>query len=97
MVIFSSDVFNRISLSYTNFMILNFFDITIQEMVTHSGALAWKIPRTEETGGLQSMGSQRVRHARAIYLLTYLHTMDKEAEKYIQRKRKTYMLTISST
>ena len=33
-----------------------------QEMVTHSSILAWKIPRTEEPGGLWSMGSQRVRH-----------------------------------
>ena len=29
-------------------------------MATHSSILAWEIPRTEETGGLQSMGSQRV-------------------------------------
>ena len=27
-------------------------------MATHSSILAWKIPRTEEPGGLQSMGSQ---------------------------------------
>ena len=33
-----------------------------KEMATHSCILAWKIPRTEEPGGLQSMGSQRVRH-----------------------------------
>ena len=31
-------------------------------MATHSSILAWKIPRTEEPGGLQSMGSQRVGH-----------------------------------
>ena len=30
-------------------------------MATHSSILAWRIPWTEETGGLQSMGSQRVR------------------------------------
>ena len=30
-------------------------------MATHSSMLAWRIPRTEEPGGLQSMGSQRVR------------------------------------
>ena len=29
-----------------------------KEMETHSSILAWKIPRTEEPGGLQSMGSQ---------------------------------------
>ena len=32
-----------------------------KEMATHSSILAWKIPWTEEPGGLQSMGSQRVR------------------------------------
>ena len=31
-------------------------------MATHSSILAWKIPRTEEPGGLQSMVLQRVRH-----------------------------------
>ena len=33
-----------------------------KEMVTHSSVLAWEIPRTEEPGGLQSTGSQRVGH-----------------------------------
>ena len=31
-------------------------------MATHSSILAWRIPRTQEPGRLQSMGSQRVRH-----------------------------------
>ena len=31
-------------------------------MATHSSMLAWRIPRTEEPGGLQSMGLQRVGH-----------------------------------
>ena len=31
-------------------------------MATHDSILAWKIPWTEEPGGLQFMGSQRVRH-----------------------------------
>ena len=30
--------------------------------IAHSSILAWRIPRTEEPGGLQSTGSQRVRH-----------------------------------
>ena len=34
-------------------------DHSEKEMVTHSGILAWRIPWTEEPGGLQSMGSQR--------------------------------------
>ena len=32
-----------------------------KEMAAHASILAWKIPWTEETGKLQSMGSQRVR------------------------------------
>ena len=31
-------------------------------MATHASILAWRIPRIEEPGQLQSMGSQRVRH-----------------------------------
>ena len=33
-----------------------------KEMTTYSSILAWRIPWTEEPGGLQSTGSQRVRH-----------------------------------
>ena len=33
-----------------------------KEMATHSNILAWRIPWTEEPGGLQSTGSQRVGH-----------------------------------
>ena len=31
-------------------------------MATHSSIIAWRLPRTEEPDGLQSMVSQRVRH-----------------------------------
>ena len=37
-------------------------DVLEEGMVTYSGILAWRIPSTEEPGGLQSIGSQRVRH-----------------------------------
>ena len=33
-----------------------------KEMAIHFSIFAWEIPWTEESGGLQSMGSQRVRH-----------------------------------
>ena len=33
-----------------------------EEMATHSSILAWRIPWTEEPGGLQSTGSQRAGH-----------------------------------
>ena len=44
-------------------------------MATHSSTLAWKIPWTEEPGGLQSMGSQRLRHdgATSLSLFTCMH------------------------
>ena len=35
-----------------------------EEMATYSSILAWRIPRTEEPGGLESMGSQRIGHNR---------------------------------
>ena len=39
-------------------------------MATHSSILAWKIPWTEEPGGLQSMGSQRDKTERLILSLS---------------------------
>ena len=42
-------------------------------MATHSSILAWRIPWTEEPGGPQSMGLQRVRHDRATN--TYLYAI----------------------
>jgi hypothetical protein len=40
-------------------------------MATHSSVLAWRIPWTEEPGGLQSTGSQRVGHDLLTKLLTF--------------------------
>ena len=37
-------------------------DTLEEEMATHSSILAWRIPWTEESGGLHSIGSQRVGH-----------------------------------
>ena len=44
-------------------------------MAPHSSTLAWKIPWTEESGGLQSMGSLRVGHnwATSLSLFTVMH------------------------
>ena len=41
-------------------------DLLEEEMATHSSILVWEIPWTEEPGGLQPMGSQRVGHDLAI-------------------------------
>ena len=50
-------------------------ELWVQAMATHSSTLAWKIPWTKEPGGLQSMGSLRVRHiwATSLSLFTFLH------------------------
>ena len=44
-----------------------------EEMATHSSILAWRIPWTEQPGGLQSMGSQRVRHDWAANTSTFIY------------------------
>ena len=41
---------------------LGWEDLLEKEMAAHSSILAWRIPRTEEPGRLQSVGSQRVGH-----------------------------------
>ena len=46
----------------TQVQTLGWDDPPEKEVATHSGILAWEISWTEEPGGLQSMGSQRVRH-----------------------------------
>ena len=43
-------------------LILGQNNLLEKKMATHSTILAWKIPRTEKTGRLQSVGSQRLRH-----------------------------------
>ena len=50
-------------------------DFLEEEMETRSSILAWKIPWTEEPGGLQSTGSQRVGHNRVTeHTCTQAHT-----------------------
>ena len=48
---------------------------SLMAMAPHSSPLAWKIPWMEEPGGLQSMGSLRVRHDRetSLSLFTFMH------------------------
>ena len=55
--------------------------VTEKAMAPHSSTLAWKIPWTEEPGGLQSMGSQRVKHnwTTSLSLLTFMHWRRKMA------------------
>ena len=50
-------------------------DVLEKAMAPHSSTLAWKIPWTEEPGGLQSMGSLRVGHSwvTSLLLFTFMH------------------------
>ena len=52
-----------------------YFKYSEKAMAPHSSTLAWKIPWAEGPGGLQSMGSLRVRHdwATSLSLFTFLH------------------------
>ena len=51
--------------------------VITKAMAPHSSTLAWKIPWTEEPGGLQAMGSLRVRHDWATSLFTFM-ALEKE-------------------
>ena len=50
-------------------------------MATHSSILAWKIPWTEELGGLQSMGLQRVDMTERLQLLTHSYSVVSEGAR----------------
>ena len=53
---------NLPAMQETHIQFLGWEDPPKEEMATRSSILAWRIPWTEERGGLQSMGSQRVGH-----------------------------------
>ena len=58
----AQSVNNLPAVQETRVQSLGWEDPLEKEMATHSSILAWKISWTEEPGGLQSMGSQRVGH-----------------------------------
>ena len=58
----AQSVKNLPAVQETQVQFLGWEDPLEKEMATHSSILAWKIAWTEEPGGLQSMGSQRVGH-----------------------------------
>ena len=59
---FSSKSFIVSGLMFRSLIHFEFNFVSEKAMALHSSNLAWKIPWTEEPGGLQSMGSLRVRH-----------------------------------
>ena len=59
----SSSVKNLSAMQETRVQFHGWEDTLEKEMATHSSNLAWEIPWTKEPGGLQVIGSQRVRHS----------------------------------
>ena len=64
-------------------------------MATHFNILAWRIPWTEEPGGLQSMGSHRVRHDQSNLACMHKYVRGAEAivmnemrDRIINKKRR---------
>ena len=53
---------NLLAMWKTRVQSLGWEDCLEKGMATHSSILAWRIPWTEEPGGLQPLGSQRVGH-----------------------------------
>ena len=49
-------------------------------MAPYSSTLAWEVPWTEEPGGLQSMGSLRVRHDSDFTFTLHFHALEKEMQ-----------------
>ena len=68
-----------------------------KEMVTHSSILAWRIPWTEEPGGLQSMGSQRVRHDEVTNTHTHIHTIQYKSNIYCFFEKQLRTLLINQS
>ena len=58
-----------------------------KEMATHSNILAWKIPWTEEPGGLWSLGSQTVGHD---WALMHTYKQNISMGKRVKYKKKIY-------
>ena len=56
-------------------------------MATHSSILAWEIPWTEEPGGLQSLGLERIRHNLVIKPSSPLFTYLESALNCVSRRR----------
>ena len=59
----------------SDFTLIFHFHALEKEMATHSSVLVWRIPGTEEPGGLESVGSLRVGHdwATSLSFFTFMH------------------------
>ena len=73
--LFSLSLFTLNKISFSIWIAIGCVWVSEKSMAPHSSTLAWKIPQTEEPGGLQSMGSLGVRHnwATSLSLFTFNH------------------------
>ena len=62
---------NLPAMQETRVLSLGWEDPLEKEMATHSGIFAWEIPWTEEPGGQQSMGLQRIRLSFSLLLFSW--------------------------
>ena len=60
---------------------LRWEDPLVKEMATYSSILAWKIPKTEEPGGLQSMGHKELDMTEWTHTHTHTEPIKKEINK----------------
>ena len=81
----------------TQFWFLGQEDPPEKRMATHSSILAWRIPRTEEPGGLQSMGSQREKHDWATNTFTFISTRLPAPHQTQQRSTQVWLFLMSSS
>ena len=59
-MVISGEQFGCKPMAWCNMLAIIYVQLVKKEMATHSSILAWEISLTEEPGGLQSMGLQRV-------------------------------------
>ena len=69
----------------TQVQFLGWEDPLEEEMATHSSILAWRIPWSEEPGGLQSMGLQSIRHDLVTNAFTFSRPRYPKGHSCIQR------------
>ena len=65
-----------------------------EEMATHSNILAWEIPWTEEPGGLQSVGSQRVDMTQRVNNSNECHRVSFVAERILSCSEHTHSMLL---
>ena len=90
-----SDIKNPPAMRETWVRSLGWEDSLEKGMATHSSILAWRIPWTEEPGGLQSMGSQRIGHDRATFISRSL--VEKDTDILFRKEKKELIMFLMSS